>query len=290
MGDGIISDTLQALGLSSEKTNEVVEIGGIQPFMIVDTITHKLVSMEALQNEPSRKRVAVQCFDAASFNAYVLEQKTAQTRIFAKLDGEPLKVIVIAAIDYHGTEPTRASWVTHTVTINPSLSDEWKAWMANNNKALPQVDFAEFLEDHQRDVADPDGATLLELVSTLEATREVQVRSSIRLENGDVGFKMDETTRAQAGVSGEMSMPGTMRLDIPVFDGGNAISVDARLRHRLDPVTGKLSFRYLLDRPRDIVRAAAEELITAIEAGTGVPVFRGGYVSRDTLTSSVIVK
>jgi len=268
---------IAGIGLSNKSTNTVVREDGMVPHMIVDRTRHDIVGLEILQDFPSRKRIEVQVDSLDSFMEYLEEQKKDETRIFARVSEKPPKLTVTAAIDYHGTEREAASWITHTVQFAPRTSDDWDEWTENNNTSFDQAEFALFLEDNQRNISRPDGATLLEIASTLEATREVQFRSSVRLDNGDRGFKMDEQTKAQAGITGELAVPTEIEIYIPVFEGSPREVISAKLRHSLNASTGKLTFRYRMDRPTDIIKAAAEQLLVGLRDNTGVPVFNGTY-------------
>jgi uncharacterized protein YfdQ (DUF2303 family) len=62
-------------------------------------------------------------------------------------------------------------------------------------------------------------------------------------------------------------------IGIPVFWGGDAYQIDARLRYRVRD--GKLTFWYELIRPDRTLEAATRTVIENIKTETGTPLFFG---------------
>ena len=63
------------------------------------------------------------------------------------------------------------------------------------------------------------------------------------------------------------------QIGVPVFWGGEAYRVDARLRYRVKD--GKLIFWYELIRDDKVLEAATTTMIEAIKLGTGQPTYFG---------------
>ena len=81
-----------------------------------------------------------------------------------------------------------------------------------------------------------------------------------------VGFPVPLAWRGSTG-AGEMVIPDTFTIRIPVFVGGPLYDIEARLRYRLHE--GKLAIGYELVRPV-LVRLDAIQKVTAeIRAGLG---------------------
>lgn len=62
-------------------------------------------------------------------------------------------------------------------------------------------------------------------------------------------------------------------IGIPIFWGGDAYQITARLRYRVKE--GRLTFWYELIRPDKILEDATKTLINKIKVSTGVPLFFG---------------
>lgn len=175
-------------------------------------------------------------------------------------DGEPM-----LGHDVDG-QPGLAGWGDHTITLTLRHSDDWKDWTATDGKMLPQVEFAEFIEDHQPNLGRPTAAEMLELAQTFRATTNVEFNSSKRLATGETTLTYAETTDAKAGKKGDLAIPDSIAIAMPVYDQGKPYPVTARLRYRIHG--GNLLLGYKLDRPRDVLQAAFDDVITDVETNT----------------------
>lgn len=119
----------------------------------------------------------------------------------------------------------------------------------------------------------PTAAEFLELAQNFQATKAVNFASGTRLGNGQNQLVYEETIQARAGERGQLEIPETFTLGIPVFEGDAAYSLIARLRYRIQD--GKLVLWYDLDRPHKIIDDAVKQLRVAIEAETGLVGFNG---------------
>ena len=237
----------------------------------------KIESLEKYLKHPLRKRAAVTVYDLASFTDYVLHHRETGTTIFATLatEGSEFKAI----IDYHLAEeelaanPHRARWREHTCTYRLAHTEEWKRWMEWNGKLRSQQDVASFIEDNRLDIVDPAAADMMELVKTLIATQAADFKSFIRLDNGDREFAYSNTTAAKAGLSGQMTVPQTFRLRLPIFIDGPAYDIICRFRYRI--VEGKLALGYEVETPHKLIELALTDTRNAIRGQLNLPVLRG---------------
>ena len=55
-----------------------------------------------------------------------------------------------AVLDDHA--PGIAGWRGHVATFEPDFSAEWKAWKSMDRKAMAQVTFAEWIQEHEDDI------------------------------------------------------------------------------------------------------------------------------------------
>lgn len=153
---------------------------------------------------------------------------------------------------------------------------EWQTWIGSNNKPMSQAVFSEFLEDNLPDISRPPGARMLEVVKTFEANKGARFMSSVRLDNGDVQLNYEETTQAKAGVRGKLEVPLSFSIHIPVWEGCDPRTVEARLRYRIED--GALRLSYSLLRPHKTVEATMDNIVDAIVKGikvTKTPLYLG---------------
>ena len=241
---------------------------GVIPYALNDCF--QPASLEQFKKAPARKRVNLDFAETDSFIEYVNEQKEPETRIFSLVCNPP-NYAITAVIDYHGQGVGDPQRMEHQATLKLRATDEWGTWRNLNKKGMTQSEFAIFLEDHQPEIVDPSGSDILEIASTMEATKEVSFRSSLRLDNGTTKFKFDEDMSATAGVTGELEIPNEFTISVPIFQGEKPRNVLARFRYSLR--SGNLTFRYELIRPKEEERKTVDNLSKRIREKTKIPVF-----------------
>jgi uncharacterized protein YfdQ (DUF2303 family) len=227
-----------------------------------------------MRRYPLRIEQKVSCSDVESFiryvNQYKCEEKTKGLAIFAEITATG--GVFRAYLDYHlGVD--EAGWCKHTVYYMCPATVEWSRWNQNNRRLMTQGQFAEFLEETQLDVREPDGATLLEIIKTMQAKTDVWFSSAIRLENGNVQLRYDESTEARAGAKGQFEVPTRFKLGLVLFEGGLLYGIEARLKYQL--VDRAVKFRYELVNPHIVVEDAIKSMLEAVAKETGVKPFRG---------------
>lgn len=214
---------------------------------IIDT---RAFDTEYLEH-PRRKIGRYDVTRVDSFVDYLDRHGNEQTEITVDTSTQ----IVSALLDGHGVE--HAGHEDHKLVLSFPKSDEWTLWLARNGKAMTQREFAEFVEDNLIDIADPDAATMLEIVSSLSATTKATFHSAHRLSDGSTEFEWTEETTAKAGnKAGRLDIPARFTIAVPVFRGEERVHVDARFRYRIN--AGDLVMSYHLDRPGDVARGAFE--------------------------------
>ena len=213
---------------------------------------------------PPRIAARVDAGSQESFARYVLAHKTATSTVFAEVDNEACRFT--AVLDYHEESGGKASHCTHVATFTPKPTENWRRWSAVNRRDMSQEAFAVFLEDNSLDVVDPSGATLLEIVNTLEIHGTLNFSRAQRLTDGTVKFQFVQEQEAKGG---ELKVPETFGLRLPLFEGEPAQDLEARLRYRLS-TQGAASFRFELVNPHVAVREAFESVMQRVAAGTGL--------------------
>jgi uncharacterized protein YfdQ (DUF2303 family) len=234
--------------------------------------TGQLDALERFMPHPVRKRANVALRDHQSFIDYVAKHKEAGTQLFALVTEAGGSFTAI--IDYHqAAEIGEARFGEHVVTYTAEHTPEWKRWLAGSGKSQGQVELALFIEDNRYDIVNPDGASMLELIKSFEATAGSDFKSSVRLENGDRAIKYTHTTTAKAGVNGDLLIPDSFFLKLPVFNNGPGYDVEARFRYKID--SGQLRVGYEIVRPHKVIELALTEARTAIQSTLGLTILLG---------------
>ena len=244
---------------------------------------YNVATLEHLLVQPTRAKGNTKLGDADSFIRFVGENTLgACTRLYGRTDPPSFKAVFNDTIAGGG-----AGWADHTATYDCPLSREWKLWNASNGaaKAMGQEAFAKFIEDNALDIrafpADPDkpddeatpsAADMLDVALLFEAKKRVNFSSGIRLDNGQQQVTYEETIEGTTR-KGQLKMPQTFAIAIPVMEGAAPYRVDARLRYRIGD-TGSLVLWYDLIRPHKSLEDAATEVWIQIEEGTGLKIFK----------------
>lgn len=221
--------------------------------------------------EPARKTGTVKLTEAPSFSFYVNDHKDNEaTSLWADRDAGR----IVAVLNGHVKNHDDAGWGDHRAVLTLRKSPAWVAWTEASGKMIPQVKFAEFLEDRAGDVVTPDHATLLEVATSIEGTKGAAYKSGVRLDNGEIQFRYEETVAAKAGQRGDLTIPSSIELGIAPFDGMDAYKVSARFRYRIGD-DGVLYLGVVLDRPEDVLRSAFSQVLQDVELVTGLAVMHG---------------
>lgn len=229
----------------------------------------KVLDLQEYQTRPRRKSGFVRCFDAASFNL-VLRDNADAGDIAIYFDRNPLKPSVIAVLNGNG--PQGPGWSDFRVAIEFRPTPQWVKWNALNGKLLPQVDFAEFLEENLEDVADPAGALMLEIATQLQVVRSVNFKSRVTLSSGGFVFQHDQDDTAKVS-AGQIDVPQVFTLGIAPIFGLAAYRVPARFRYRIED--GKLRLGFKLQRVESMMAIIVDDVCKKIEIGANISVLEG---------------
>jgi|SRR6266850_2991392 len=282
-------ENIQAAIDAGEKLGELKHGGDVHrvseremPFLLLPADLN-VIGLEDTLLRPLRARADVLVHDADSFVRYVMRYKDDATVVFSDLE----KLTWYALVDYHEANGGErlAGWAQHRLKYTCRSTPEWRAWHGSNGKqhAKGQLEFAEFLEDHIPDMVQPDGATLLEVVTGLEAKKDVNFRSSVRTDSGEQQLVYEETINTTAK-KGTMLIPTSITLQLRPFEGTGPRRIDARLRHRIGD-NGRLSLWFDLIRWEALLEEAFGEIRAQITAGLpGVPQFAGGVPTMPDLS------
>lgn len=237
------------------------------------------VDLEKHLAHPRRTSAVADFATAQSFLDYIKRHAQPQTVVWCNFDPQTFALDFTAVIDEHSKDA--AGWRAHRATYKPAMSTEWKAWKGNHKTAMPQVAFAEWIQEHEDDITSANGLPtslqMLEMATNFVMNEERQLKSAVRLQSG--GMRLTYIADPDQGTVEQMSMFDKFAIGIPVFHGGPAWGITARLKYR--NTSGKLSFHYELIRPDRVHDSAARELVTLVRDGlvNGVPLLMGQCTS-----------
>lgn len=252
---------LQVLLAAGAAIGNIKRPEGMAPYAIVPE-GYEVEYME-VRDYPLRPVAKVKLRDAASFAAWFNDHKVRRSRIYALL--QPAQFL--AVIDDFDTSADVASqglsgqadWREFRALFEVPASVEWRTWSGSNKKAMSQVEFAQFLLDNLPDVLEPAGSVLYDLALRFEASTGGAFKSHVRLQDGSTQLHwVNETTQGNA----DARLPDVIKLRIPVFENGQAVDIDARLRFRAKDA--QLSIWYELVRPHKVLEAAFRDIWTYI--------------------------
>lgn len=115
--------------------------------------------------------------------------------------------------------------------------------------------------------------TMLELAQSVKVTIMGRFESSKRVKSGETTLQYVEDHDATAGRKGQLAIPDSFSLAIPVFEGRDPYRVTCRFRYRIQD--GALLLGYVIDRPEDVLRIAVAEVVDEIRDGWDGPLFVG---------------
>jgi len=197
-----------------------------------------------------------------------------ETILFADIEASTIRGL----IDYHGASegPGGADsipqHVDHRVTLTLPFSEEWRTWKAIDGKMLDQLSFARFLEENAVDIEAPSGADLLEVCRDLQAVRRVDFRKAVRTNTDNENFEYTDETETRTR-NGSVEVPSKFQLRIPVYFGGQSVTLYAFLRWRL--VETSLELGIQLHRAEHVRQAVFKEIVADASSRTGKPALFG---------------
>lgn len=257
---------MQAVIDAARKGFDLVKLAEGPNYQVVYTPTHgvQTVNLEKHNLVPARKTGSVTVFDADSLNRLLVDNAiTGATTIY--INPDVARPAIVAVMNGNGA--AGPGFGDFRVSIGFRETPQWAKWKAIDGRLLPQAEFAEFVEDNLADIATPDGATMMEIVTYLQATRSVDFRSGVKLGNGAVQLTNNESIEASVG-PGNIAVPDTFEIALsPVF-GAQPFKVPARFRYRIEDRKLKLGFK--LQRIEDVMAAIIKDIENEIVLPEGV--------------------
>ncbi|MCU4406677.1 YfdQ family protein [Acinetobacter junii] len=237
------------------------------PFIVIPD-NGRVHTFEDVLERPLQLEQSVKLDTAKDFIKYVDRFADRDSIIFVNVLGGRFK----AVLDYHEVEKKSDDGVVanprhgkHVANFVVEKTSEFKKIEASSGEKFTQTQFALFLEDVMPYINKPDAAELYEIVQTLNAKTNVDFKSGIRTDNGQVQLTYNETIEARAGVSGNLTIPEQIVFGIQVHRGGEHYALPARFRHRIKD--GAITFWYDLDQLEKAIEKSMEDTIDYIRNG-----------------------
>jgi uncharacterized protein YfdQ (DUF2303 family) len=232
------------------------------------------IDIDHYASNPLRKKGTITLTDVTSFVYFVKSQGTPGTVIYVTADYAKGRATITAVLNDHDNKP---QWRDYRAVFLPIHSEPWNLWISKHNTKMSQADFATFLEDNRRDIADGDGefaspADMYKMAIEFESRREIYVKSDVRSPmSGTIEFTYTE--KEDSATVAKMKMFERFRIGIQVYQNGKTYPIEARLKYRYPE--RRLIFWYELERPDVVLQTALSEAITTIQKDSGFPVLYG---------------
>lgn len=250
------------------ETGEQAERG-----IVVTPDGYQVHDLTRLLPKPQRTVQSVVLHSPESFADYANRfGLTGRTIVYADEPDRTYTAVINHAAP--GDEPGQND---HLATYECPLSTNWTTWCQASGRAMDQDTFAKFLEVNAVDIIEPQAAVLLQLAMNLDIHKSAKFESAIRLDNGQRQFRYIEEVRGQQS-AGDIQIPDTIKINVPVFLEGNLYDVLARFRYQLRD--GSLRMWYELVRPEDVLRNATRDVTAKIKTRiTAHPLLLGNWPS-----------
>lgn len=211
-----------------------------------------------------------------SFTAYITAFKSSTAICRASLS----KNSIVAVLDYHGRAregggdaavPGRSA---HVVTLSCPFDLDYARWrpVFAGKQTFNQDELARFLEDMIHTIAAPPAGDLTEAIADLEIVRHVHFKSARNDRNGNVTIAYQELDDENVPVrDGKLTLPESVSIVVPIFQGGNPVMLVAKLRHRMDK--GVVAFSLIVPSIDVKEREAFRSIGDGVERDTATPIF-----------------
>lgn len=255
------------------------------PGVTVDSIKPYL---DVYLKRPERKRGVLGCTELRSFIEAVNLHKRPTSVVFADVDAK----CMTAVFDYHEPGAGAADWLGHRAKYPFPMTEEWEAWEGIHGDWIGQAALAEFLEEHAPDVVEPARAMdlarqwaeqlgiqfaaparMMQLSRGLAVTVDRRIEEARNLGTGDATLRFEESHQGADGKP--LSIPGALLIEIPIFKGGAAYQLPARLRYRVGQNRAEVLWQVSLWRADRALDDAVKEACETVRTETALPLIYG---------------
>ena len=220
---------------------------------------------------PKRRHGTVQIGALDSLIAYLNAYKGPHAVAFAPA----AKPGIEAVLDYHPAgDKGEARWCQDRVVYACPFSRQWLTWTGAEGKPRGQVEFGDFLEANELDLASREGfASAAQMITVARNLVVNSVGKFQRTLNPTTG-EGTLIVKDEHDASTSTTIPKGFALAIPVFEGTTDLyPVEARLRFAME--NGRPTFSFLLANKEAVLEHALATLRKQVADGAGIPVYVG---------------
>lgn len=255
----IITSTRE-LTLEAAAPEKFTDIPDLLVYALPNGEAASIVDLEQYAEFPRRKRGTITVSTTASLAQYLNVHREDGTTVYADENAFTVTAVIN---DHSKATPDHRD---HRAVLKLTTTPAYDRWVGAHAKLMTQVEFAQLIEDGQFEIVEPDGATVLEIAQSMQATIGAEFRSANRLTDGRTQFQYTEEINAKAGAAGDLAIPEKITLQFAPFNGAAPITIDARLRYRMQ--SGKLSLGLWLIRHVEAIRASFQAELDMLAEGT----------------------
>lgn len=250
-------------------TTESASDGGTD--VSVGVATDVLAEIASRAIGPARRRGTVQIGALDSLVEYINRYKGPNAVAFAAANKPGIEVV----LDYHppGLDG-EARWCEDRVVYACPFSRQWLTWTGAEGKPRGQVEFGDFIEANEVDLASREGfASAASMITTARNLVVNSVGKFQRTVNPTTG-EGTLVVKDEHDASTSTTIPKGFALAIPVFEGTTDLyPVEARMRFTMP--NGRPEFSFILVNKEAVLEHALAALRKQVAEGTGIPVYVG---------------
>lgn len=181
--------------------------------------------------ELTQRFVAIQ-----SLAEYVALHADDTTRVYAidapgTLASDCITKLIVVVLDDHLAHPTATNHRTHRaeLVLRPTAAARRWAKVLGEGQILTQEQMLDLIDDGIREIADPDGAVLRDLVADLHSVRSTEVQSVIRT-GGEATVTLAENVGLRAGTGNKVTIPESLTVVFVPWTIPNCPSIAVRVK------------------------------------------------------------
>jgi uncharacterized protein YfdQ (DUF2303 family) len=263
-GEDAAAEVVRDLAVASTKPHEL-EPGGYYAVLTPNGVQKIDLTGDEYRVFPKRRTGTTIVSRVDSFAHYWAKHADEDSDIFADLK----QARITAVLDAHSAETP--NWQGHRLVLEMVKTDSWVAWTKLSGHLIGQQEFAEFVEEHAKDVASGgtvSSAELLEVGQKFHAHTKSEFQAGVRLANGETSFAYIEEISASARTDrGTIEIPSEFTLAIVPFDDCEPRTIKARFRYRLR--NSELTMGFTLEDATGVEQAAIREVTAKVSEGCG---------------------
>lgn len=278
------SETSAAVAAGVESANIETRLGDVAGVPIallpekmrLEVLTKALEEADRRADAPRRRRGVATHDEVQSFIDHVNRFKNADSVIFA--DVSVPKITAVFNYNPGGGDEKAARWGDHRSLYKCPLSKQWQLWTKKNEQWMSQDEFAEFIDAHISDLANPHAGAISTDIAAPAAIVEMARKLTV-IQHGQFQRQVNPTTGETTLINKtehdtqSTKIHRAFLLGIPVFEAGEPYAVEARVRFALN--SGRPQFMYSLFEVERVLRDAFDGVRVKVREATGLPLFAG---------------